>query len=145
MSGVNKVFILGRVGRDPEITYTSGGMAICKISIATSRKGKDGKDVTSWHRCTAFQKSAEAIGKYVAKGQVVHIEGELSYGQYEKDGVTHYTTDILVHKVTFIGGQVQGDNNQKNAYKHPGPESNRSYGGRSTQGGYIPPDDDIPF
>jgi len=64
MGGVNKVIILGRLGRDPEISYSQSGMAVCKLSLATSRKQKDGTEVTSWHRCTAFDKSAELISQY---------------------------------------------------------------------------------
>jgi single-strand DNA-binding protein len=115
MAGVNKVIVLGNLTRDPETSYTQSGMAICKFSIATSKKVK-GEEVTSFHRCTAFKKTAELINQYVTKGQQLYVEGELSYGSYEKDGVTHYTTDIIVNQFTFIGGkkqqQSQGFQNQ---------------------------------
>lgn len=65
---VNKVIILGRLARDPEIAYTQSGMAVCKFSLATSKKKKDGQEVTAWHRCTAFDKRAETIARYVEKG-----------------------------------------------------------------------------
>jgi single-strand DNA-binding protein len=107
MAGVNKVIILGNLTRDPETSYTQSGMAICKFSIATSKKKKDGTEVTSFHRCTAFQKQAELINQYVTKGQQLYVDGELSYGQYDKDGVTHYTTDIIVNQFTFIGSKKQ--------------------------------------
>ena len=68
MAGVNKVILLGNLGRDPELTYTPGGMAICKISLATSDKRKDGTEVTQWHRCTAFERRAEVIAQYFRKG-----------------------------------------------------------------------------
>lgn len=111
MAGVNKAIIMGNLGRDPELSYTQGGMAVCKFSIATSKRKKDGTDVTSWHRCTSFGKTAEAIAQYFGKGQQIYVEGELNYGQYEKDGHTVYTTDIFVNEFAFVGGP-KSDNNQ---------------------------------
>ncbi|MBF0202562.1 MAG: single-stranded DNA-binding protein, partial [Desulfamplus sp.] len=73
MAGINKAIILGHLGRDPEISYTPAGLAICKFSMATSKKMKDGAEVTSWHRCTAFGKSGELISQYVSKGQMLYI------------------------------------------------------------------------
>jgi len=113
MSGVNKVIILGNMGRDPEITYTQSGMAVCKFSLATSKKKKSGEEVTSWHRCTAFDKRGEAIGNYVKKGKQLYIEGELQYGQYEKDGVTRYTTDIIVNNFTFVSGKTDSNDRKQ--------------------------------
>ena len=129
MAGVNKVIIVGNLGKDPEISYTGGGMAVCKFSLATSRKQKDGTDKTSWHRCTAFNKAAELIGQYVAKGQQLYVEGELSYGQYEKDGHTVYTTDIIVNQFSFIGSK--GNGNQGSQQQQQGGN-----GGYQQQGGY---------
>lgn len=130
MAGVNKVILLGNLGRDPELSYTQGGMAVCKFSLATSKKKKDGTEVTSWHRCTAFGRTAEVITQYVGKGQQLYVEGELSYGQYEKDGIVRYTTDIFVNEFTFVGpgkggqqsydnqmGQPQQNNFQQNNYQ----------------------------
>lgn len=108
MAGVNKAIIMGNLGSDPKLSTTQGGMAVCKFSIATSKRKKDGTDVTSWHRCTAFGRTAETIAQYVGKGQQLYVEGELSYGQYEKDGHTVYTTDIFVNEFTFVGGAKQG-------------------------------------
>ena len=79
MAGVNKVILLGNLGRDPELSYTPGGMAICKFSIATSKRRKDGTDVTQWHRCTAFDKRAETISQYVRKGQQLFVEGAIDF------------------------------------------------------------------
>lgn len=162
---VNKVILLGNLGKDPEVTYTPGGMAVCKFSIATSKKVK-GEDVTSWHRCVAFDKRGEAIGKYVGKGQQLYIEGELQYGSYEKDGITRYTTDIIVNQFSFVGGrpdnqgqqnqyQNQGQQqNQGQGYQHDNPtygqqqnyQNNGNYGNSNSGGGYgATPDDDIPF
>jgi len=136
MAGVNKVLVLGNLGRDPEISYTGSGMAVCKFSLATSRKQKDGSDKTSWHRCTAFNKAAELIGQYVSKGQQLYVEGELSYGSYEKDGHTVYTTDIIVNQFSFIGSKSSGSNNNQNqggsGYQQQGYQ--QQSGGHQNQG-----------
>jgi len=153
MSGVNKAIIMGRLGQNPELTYTQGGMAICKLSIATSRKKKTGEEVTQWHRCTAFNKSAELISKYVGKGDMLYIEGEINYGQYEKNGVTMYSTDIMIREFNFIGGsqnqqnqqqqqnqQNQGQQqNQGNYQQQPQNQGNQGQNQQST------PDSNIPF
>lgn len=173
MAGVNKAIILGRLGRDPEMTYTQSGMAICKFSLATSRKMKDGQEVTQWHRCTAFNKTGELISQYVNKGNQLYVEGEITYSQYEKDGVTRYSTDIIVREFNFInsggGGQQgggyqppqQGGGQQQGGggYQQPDPQGGGYQGGGAPQGGggyqgggtpqggggSVPPADDIPF
>lgn len=138
MAGVNKVIILGRLGQDPEMTYTASGMAVCKFSLATSEKNKEGKETTAWHRLIAFGKTGEIIGQYMTKGRELYVEGKLSYGQYEKDGITRYTTDIIVKEFSFIGG-----NQQNQSYQKP-EQPNPQY---SNVGNQAPPDDgfDIPF
>ena len=151
MAGVNKVILLGNLGRDPELSYTPGGMAVCKFSIATSKKKQDGTEVTSWHRLTAFGKQAEIIAQYVSKGQQLYVEGELSYGQYDKGGVTVYTTDIMVREFTLIGGasgktqqnQTNGNHHQRAASQQSGQQSGQQYQGDDYS--FTPPDDDVPF
>jgi single-strand DNA-binding protein len=128
MAGVNKAIILGRLGRDPEMTYTQSGMAVCKFSLATSRKMKDGQEVTQWHRCTAFNKTGELISQYVNKGNQLYVEGEITYSQYEKDGVTRYSTDIIVREFNFINS---GGGGQQGGYQ---PPQQQQQGG----GGYQP-------
>ena len=153
MAGVNKVILVGRLGRDPEMTYTPNGMAVCKFSLATSKKRKDGSELTAWHRCTAFGKTGEIIGQYMGKGRELYVEGELQYGQYEKDGVTRYTTDIIVNQFSFIGGKGGGvDASYQQDAPYQSQDSgygNNQYQGGPNQGHYsqspMPPDDDIPF
>lgn len=118
--GYQLVIIHGNVGNDIELTYAKSGIAIGKFSIATSKRMNDGSDKTSWHRCVAFGKTAETMAQWVKKGSGVLIEGELSYGQYEKDGVTHYTTEVIVNRFTFTtattrkdGFQQPGNNKQQ--------------------------------
>lgn len=136
MAGVNKVILVGRLGADPEMRYTASGMAVCRLSLATSRTytGKDGQkqEETAWHRVDAWGKLAEICGQYLSKGRQVYIEGRLKYGSYEKDGVKHYTTDIVAENMQMLGGPGQGNRAQE-------PEP--SFG--PPQGGV--PEDDIPF
>ncbi len=113
MAGMNRVILIGNIGKEPEITHGNSGITIAKFSIATSDGAKDqnGAVKTQWHRVVAFGKTAEVIEKYVKKGSQLSVEGSLSYGSYEnKDGVTMYTTDIICRNIVFLGGK--NDNNQ---------------------------------
>ena len=107
MAGLNKVILVGNLGADPEMRYTASGTAVCKFSLATSRKftGKDGQkqEKTEWHRIVAWGKLAEICGQYLSKGKQVMIEGRIEYGSYEKDGVKHYTTDIVAENMHDAG------------------------------------------
>ena len=106
--GINKVILVGTLGNDPDVKYTQGGMAIATLSVATtsSRKDRDGnfQEKTEWHRVKLFGKTAEVAGEYLKKGRQVYIEGRLEYGSYEKDGVKHYTTDIIGDDMQMLGG-----------------------------------------
>jgi len=106
--GINKVILVGNLGNDPEVKYTQSGMAICTLSLATTtvRKDKDGQPIekTEWHRVKLFGKLGEIAGEYLKKGRQVYIEGRIEYGSYEKDGVKHYTTDILADDMQMLGG-----------------------------------------
>ncbi|HUH49358.1 MAG TPA: single-stranded DNA-binding protein [Mycoplana sp.] len=106
--GINKVILVGNLGNDPEVKYTQGGMAICTLSLATTsvRKDKDGQQIekTEWHRVKLFGKLGEISGEYLKKGRQVYIEGRIEYGSYEKDGIKHYTTDIIADEMQMLGG-----------------------------------------
>lgn len=107
--GLNQVNLIGNLGNDVDMKYTQGGMAIATLSVATthSRKDKDGnyQDETAWHRVKLFGKTAEVAGEYLKKGSSVYIGGRLEYGSYEKDGVKHYTTDIIGEDMQMLGGR----------------------------------------
>lgn len=128
MSGVNKVILLGRLGSEPEQRQMPNGNAVVNLSIATSEKWKN-KDTgnqeekTEWHRVTAFGKQAEVLAKYLSKGDQVYIEGKLQTRKYDKDGQTHYATDIILSSFAFVGGGKQGCNAQQPAQ----PESNENW------------------
>ena len=106
--GVNKVILVGNLGNDPDVKYTQGGMAITTLSVATTsvRKDREGnqQEKTEWHRVKLFGKLGEIAGEYLKKGRSVYIEGRIEYGSYEKDGVKHYTTDIIGDDMQMLGG-----------------------------------------
>ena len=111
--GVNKVILVGNLGNDPEVKYTQGGMAITKISLATTsvRKDKDGnqQEQTQWHRVTFFGKLGEIAGEYLKKGSQVYVEGEIRYDKYTgQDGVEKYSTDIVANEMQMLGGRSEG-------------------------------------
>jgi single-strand DNA-binding protein len=136
MAGINKVILVGNLGADPEMRYTADGTAICRLRVATSRRYTDKQgnrqEETAWHRVDAWGKLAEICGQYLSKGRQVYIEGRLKYGSYEKDGVKHYTTDIVAENMQMLGaGGGRGE--EREAEPAFGPP----------EGG--PPEDDIPF
>ncbi|GAA4861892.1 single-stranded DNA-binding protein [Luteimonas vadosa] len=111
--GINKAILVGNLGNDPETKYTQGGMAITKISLATTsvRKTKDGetKEETQWHRVTFFGKLGEIAGEYLRKGSQVYVEGEIRYDKYTgQDGVEKYFTEIVANEMQMLGGRGEG-------------------------------------
>ncbi|HRO28645.1 MAG TPA: single-stranded DNA-binding protein [Luteimonas sp.] len=159
--GVNKVILVGNLGNDPDVKYTQGGMAITTLSLATTtvRKDRDGnqQEKTEWHRVKLFGKLGEIAGEYLRKGRQVYIEGRLEYGSYDKDGVKHYTTDIIGDEMQMLGGGGgEGSSGGGSYERSPRPQRQESGGGQSpqrsqpAQGRQAPPadegfDDDIPF
>ena len=120
MAGINRVILIGNLGKDPEVRYSNQGTAICNMTIATSECWTDKstgekQEKTEWHRCVSFGKQAEVLGKYLVKGSQVYIEGKLQTRQYEKDGQTHYATDIVVQEFTFLGVGQQSSGGSQNA------------------------------
>jgi single-strand DNA-binding protein len=101
---VNKVIIIGNLGRDPELNHTKSGTPVCNLSVATSSK-KGGEEVTEWHRVTCWEKTAEHCAKYLSKGRQVYVEGRLQTRKWEKDGQDHYTTEIVAWSVQFLGSK----------------------------------------
>ncbi|MET3130418.1 single-strand DNA-binding protein [Oxalobacteraceae bacterium GrIS 1.11] len=111
MASVNKVIIVGNLGRDPEIRYMPSGDAIANIAVATSYKSKDRntgeqKELTEWHRISFFGRLAEIAGQYLKKGSSVYVEGRLQTRKYtDKDGVEKYATDIIAEQMQMLGGR----------------------------------------
>lgn len=108
MAGVNKVLILGRLGKDPEIRYTSDGKAVASFSVATSTQSKDlagnKTEYTEWHKISAFNNAAEAAGKYLKKGDRVFVEGSLRTRKWvDQHGAEKYSTEIVAGRLEFLG------------------------------------------
>ena len=167
MASVNKVILLGNLGRDPETRYTTGGDAVTNLNIATSEQWKDKsgekQERTEWHRVVLFGRQAEIAGEYLKKGRSVYIEGRLQTRKYtDKDGVEKYSTEIVADRMQLIGGARDagagggGDAEFSAANAGGGGSARREGGGGSSGGGGAKPgapakknvddfDDDIPF
>lgn len=134
---MNSVQLVGRLGADPESRTANSGTAITNLRIATSRKYK-GEEQTQWHRVVCFGKTAEVAAAHLSKGRQVGIEGRIEYRQWEKDGVTRWSTEIICNQLHFIS---DGSGRSGGGNGGGGPSN---YGGGG--GGYGGPQgDDIPF
>jgi len=159
MASVNKVILLGNLGRDPETRYTTGGDAVCNLSIATSEQWKDKsgekQERTEWHRVVLFGRQAEIAGEYLKKGRSVYIEGRLQTRKYtDKDGVEKYSTEIVGDRMQLIGGgrdAGSGGDTEFASAPQGGGARRESGGGKPASGGGAAKknvddfDDDIPF
>lgn len=113
---MNNITIVGRLGKDPETTFSKDGKAICKFSVGVTRKFN--KEVTDWFNCASFGKTAELIQQYFKKGNQIALQGEIQFGDYtDKDGVKRYTTTLVVNTFDFIAGNGNNTNggNQETA------------------------------
>jgi len=121
--GVNKAILIGSLGKDPEIKYTSGGKAIANISIATSESWRDKEsgeqqERTEWHRVVAFGRLAEIMGEYLRKGSQVYIEGKIQTQKWQdKDGNDRYTTEIVANEMQMLGGKNDSQKENSNVAK----------------------------
>lgn len=159
--GINKVILVGNLGRDPETRYMPSGGAVTNASVATSKQWRDRdsgeqKERTEWHRVVFFNRLAEIAGEYLKKGSKVYIEGELRTRDWERDGQKHYTTEIVANEMQMLDGR--GDFPQGSG-GGGAPMGGGSGGGGGNFGGggpggpaddFGPPpsddfDDDIPF
>jgi len=172
--GINKVILVGNLGNDPDVKYTQSGMAVTRISLATTsvRNDRDGnkQERTEWHRVVFFGKLGEIAGEYLRKGSQVYVEGELRYDKYTgQDGVEKYSTDIVANEMQMLGGRGEGGGGGYGGDRPQRQQAPRQQGGgggygNQDQGGYgqrpqrqapaqqpaAPPmddfaDDDIPF
>ncbi|HEX2082537.1 MAG TPA: single-stranded DNA-binding protein [Xanthomonadaceae bacterium] len=155
--GINKVILVGNLGNDPETKYTQGGMAVTKISLATTsvRKDRDGntQERTEWHRVTFFGKLGEIAGEYLRKGSQVYVEGSIRYDKYTgQDGVERYSTDIVADEMQMLGGKGGGDaGGGGDRPQRSAPAQRREPQARPAQQSQSQPfaddfaDDDIPF
>ena len=146
MASLNKVMLIGNLGKDPEVRYTAQGTAVASFSLATTErfKNKNGEweDRTEWHRVTLWSRLAEIAGEYLAKGKTVYIEGRLQTREYEKDGVKRYTTEIIGERMQMLSpkGERRSEDYSMSQTGGGAPGSSHSIA-------EPPPfqDDDIPF
>ena len=160
MASVNKVIIVGNLGRDPEVRYTPNGSAVCNVSVATTRswKNKDSGDKseeTEWHRVVFYDKLAEIAGEYLKKGRSVYVEGRLKTRKWQdKDGVEKYTTEIIATDMQMLGsregmgGGAAPD--EGGGYERPAPAARPAAAAANrpaakSSSGFSDMDDDIPF
>ena len=114
MASVNKVILIGNLGKDPEVRYMPSGAAICNITLATSRNWKDKttgerQEETEWHRVVFFERMAEVAGEYLKKGKSVYIEGRLKTRKWtDKEGVEKYTTEVMADRMEMLGSREGG-------------------------------------
>jgi len=114
MASINKVILIGNLGRDPEVRYTPNGNAVCNVTVATSRNWKDktsGDKVeeTEWHRVVFYDRLAEIAGEYLKKGRSVYVEGRLKTRKWQdKEGKDNYTTEVIADNMQMLGGREGG-------------------------------------
>ena len=168
MASVNKVILVGNLGRDPEIRYTPNGGAVCNVSIATSRQRKnkdtgDKTEETEWHRVVFYDRLAEIAGEYLKKGRSVYVEGRLQTRKWQdKDGVEKFSTEVIANEMQMLGGRdgVGGGDRGASAgedsgfgnsgYDRPAPASRPAGAAASRPAaksptGFVSMDDDSPF
>ena len=145
---VNKVILVGNLGKDPEVRFTNTGSAVANFSIATSeiwndREGKR-QERTEWHNIVVWGKQAEHCGQYLSKGRQVYIEGSIRTRSYDdkNTGAKRYITEIVAQRVQFLGG---GGGTRLAPQADGGHADDMSTGGMGSGGGQPPGDDDIPF
>lgn len=146
MAGVNKVTILGRLGKDPEVKSTQQGTSVVNFTVATSENWKDKngekQEKTEWHRIVAFAKLADIIAKYAKKGGQVYIEGKIQTRSWkDKDGQTKYTTEIIAQTFQFVGSKASSGGSQDSSGGHEDSGSDHDDSG-SGGGVHLSPDDD---
>ena len=150
--GVNKVILVGNLGRDPEMKYTASGAAIANITVATSESWNDkqtGEKVekTEWHRVVAFQRLAEIMGEYLKKGSQVYIEGKLQTRKWQdQNGQDRYSTEVVANDMQMLGargGADAGNRPQQGGGFRNNPPAQQPEQQSQSGGGFA--DDDIPF
>jgi single-strand DNA-binding protein len=157
MAGVNKVILIGNLGRDPELRYTPNGQAVANFTLATSEnwtnKSGEREERTEWHRIVAWGRTAELCAQYLAKGRTVYIEGRLQTREWEnKEGQKQRTTEVQAQTVQFLGSPRGEGTSQGGGAGRSGQTQTRGAGDGSSADGDgggapagPPPDEEIPF
>lgn len=150
MSSLNQVNLIGRAGGDPETRNLPNGDAVANLSLATSESWKDKtsgekKEATEWHRLVFFGKLAEIVGKYVQKGGLIYVQGKLKTRKWEKDGVTHYTTEVHVNEMKMLGSKQDGQAGAGGGQSRPAQQPQQPRPAQQPQSAQQDSFDDIPF
>ena len=147
MASVNKVILVGNLGRDPELRYIQSGQAVANFSLATNERWRDkeekNQERTEWHRIVVWGKSAENCAQYLQKGRSVYVEGRLQTRDWEdKEGNKRTTTEVIAQSVQFLGGRGGAGGASRSDTGEPGgPDASEPSGGPAS----APPGDDVPF
>ena len=141
MGSVNKVILVGNLGRDAEVKVTASGQSVASFSIATTETWtKDGekKEKTEWHRIVLWGRQADTLQPYLTKGKQIYVEGRLETRNWEKDGQKHYTTEVKADRIVLLGGGRGGERGDRGDRSEPGYADPLASTAPIT-------DDDIPF
>ena len=144
MSGVNKVILIGRLGKVPEVSHLDNGAVVANFSIATSESYKDRttgekKEITEWHNIVLWRGLAEIAQKFLRKGDMVYIEGKLRTRSWEKDGVTRYTSEIVGDNMTMLSSKSSGGGSDYSSQERSSSEPARATAPTDSS------TDDLPF
>ncbi len=165
MASVNKVILIGNLGKDPEVRYTPNGNAICNLTLATSRNWKsketgDKVEETEWHRVVMYDRLAEIAGEYLKKGRPIYVEGRIKTRKWQdKEGVDRYTTEIIAEEMKMLGsregagGGAASDESTPSGFgERPAPAARPAAAASpatkpapKSASGFDNMDDDIPF
>ena len=142
MSGVNKAFLIGNLGANPEVRSTQGGQTVANLRLATTEKWTDRngqkQEQTEWHNVVVWGKQAEIVGQYLTKGRQIYVEGRIRTRQWQdQQGQKRYTTEIVAQRVQMLGGRSESGREDMGATVPPDDSTTTDFGGG--------PDDDIPF
>jgi len=145
--GVNKVILIGNLGQDPEVRYMPNGGAVCNITVATSETWKDkntgeNQEKTEWHRVVMFRRLAEIAGEYLKKGSKVYLEGRLQTRKWEKEGQTHYTTEVVADQMQMLDSRGGSADFTPSQPRSSAPQSQPAAQPAPSDNGF---EDDIPF
>lgn len=149
--GINKIFLLGNVGKDPEIRSTAGGMTVASFTLATADRQKDAQgnwaDKTEWHNLVCFQRTAEVVRDYVKKGTQLFIEGKIQTRSWDdkESGQKRYKTEILVNELTLLGSKSGGESGGGYSKSNTASYDQRTPASQSDYADVGITDDDIPF
>jgi single-strand DNA-binding protein len=152
MAGINKVILVGNLGKDPEVRHLESGAVVANFSIATSEyyTDKSGQRITQteWHNVVLWRRNAEVAEKYLSKGKQVYIEGKLRTRNWtDRDGVTRYTTEVVGDVLQLLGARPEGDSDRSTAQVQDQSESTSTAQPKANEPELAPgtPEDDLPF